>query len=145
MSLKKCIESRGLKSSNLQPGLQALGKHAVCVRTQKRKAAVSIDLDTVLQKSAPNAARWDYGIEMVEGDWTSCVWVEVHPAMSSEVKVVIQKLRWLRDWLSQSAECRSVPHEFYWIATKAGTHIDSTRQRQLNSVGLRMPIQRIEL
>jgi len=138
MSLAVCLQSHGL-SQHLEQGLQALGTHTTCVEMRKRKATASVNLDAALQKSAPNAPRWDYGIEAMDGSQSTCVWIEVHPATSSEVKTVLEKLRWLRGWLSQSSTCRALTHEFYWVATAAGVRIDTARQRQLATAGLKMP------
>jgi hypothetical protein len=144
MSLADCLDSRGL-SQHLQSGLQALGKHTTCVEMRNRKATASVNLDAALKKSAQNAPRWDYGIEAMDGSQSTCVWIEVHPATSSEVKTVLEKLRWLRVWLKQSSTCRAVTHEFHWVATAAGVHIDTARQRQLAAAGLKMPKRRIPL
>lgn len=144
MSLAVCLQSQGL-SQHLRRGLQAMGKHATCVEVRQRKPTASIDLDATLQKVAPHAPRWDYGIEAANGTRATCIWVEVHPATSSDVKTVVEKLRWLQGWLTQSDACRAVAHEFYWVATEAGVRIDSARQRQLAAAGLRMPTRRVVL
>jgi hypothetical protein len=144
MSLAACLQSRGL-SQHLQRGLQALGKHAACLEMRHRKAQASVDLDAALQKSAPNAPRWDYGVDAADRSRPTCVWIEVHPATSSEVKTVVEKLRWLQGWLRQSDACRAATHEFYWVATEAGVRIDTKRQRELAAAGLKMPKRRVVL
>lgn len=62
----------------------------------------SVNLDAALRLHYPNDARWDYGIGIQKGKpWT--LWVEVHPADTSNVDEVLKKLTWLKDWLAHSA------------------------------------------
>jgi hypothetical protein len=63
----------------------------------------SVNLDAALRQHYPNDARWDYGIGIQKGKpWT--LWVEVHPADTSNVDEVLKKLTWLKDWLAHSAQ-----------------------------------------
>lgn len=102
----------------LQSGLQALGKHSAKIHVaQTRALEGSVDIDTCLKKKYPAAHRWDY----VFGYQGKIYYVETHPASSSaEVKIILDKLTWLKEWRKTSA-----PHleelcdasSYHWIAT----------------------------
>lgn len=102
-----------------------------------------------LEECLPEA-RWDYGIGIQRPNATEiAVWVEVHPAKTSEVNTVIEKLRWLKLWLQGHAALLSQmtpPDGFYWIAT-SGVHIlpGSQQARLLAQHKIRMPREVLEL
>jgi hypothetical protein len=66
----------------------------------------SVDVDSALQKHDPNANRWDFAIAYKHSnrDRDSVYWVEIHTANDKEVKVVLNKLRWLRTWLGNDGK-----------------------------------------
>ena len=121
-----------------------------------RRLTGSIDLDSALAQESgyANAPRWDYGIGYRPRRAAECaLWVEVHPASTTNVGEVIRKLNWLRTWLRSEAprlasltagDGRIPP--FVWIAT-AGAHIprNSPQARQLATAGLDMPRKVLEL
>lgn len=91
-------------ASAWQPGLQALGSDSERVRcSNARQLTGSIALDTVLQEQYPNEPRWDYGIGVRRSEREVALWMEVHPAQTSEVDKVLHKLRWLKAWLADFA------------------------------------------
>ncbi|MGL5194454.1 MAG: hypothetical protein ACRC8Y_12785, partial [Chroococcales cyanobacterium] len=66
--------------------------------------------------------------------------VEVHSAKTDEVKTVIKKLEWLKEFLIQEApELNQKPKQFHWIAS-SGNHIlpNSSQSRQLTKSGLKL-------
>src|SRR5271165_1175605 len=78
----------------------------------------SVDIDAGVRAIYPNDNRWDYCFSY-KGE---VFFVEIHPAYTSEVGVVINKLHWLRNWLSVHAPeidrlkaLTVVP--FYWVQT----------------------------
>ncbi len=70
----------------------------------------SVDIDTCLKEKYPHAHRWDY----VLGYSNSVYFVEIHPAKSSEIQVVADKLKWLKDW-KKDTPFRD-DNRFFWIA-----------------------------
>lgn len=76
------------------------------------------------------------------------VWIEVHPALTSEVETVLCKLSWLKSWLRDrgSLELRQMtsPSALYSVATGSGVHIsqNSPQARRLAQSGLRFPCRR---
>lgn len=126
------------------PGLRALGSNSSKVRLGKCDALGSIYLEESIL-----SARWDYGIGIKKDKKIEAVWVEVHPAYTSEVDRVIEKLRWLKDWLRQQAPdlwALTPSNAYYWVATN-GVHItrDSPQARSLAQAGLTMPRRVLEL
>lgn len=139
MNLEDCLNARAL-GSHIQTGLRALGQDRSRVKIRgSRRVSCSVNLDAALQKSFPGASRWDYGVGTVWKGMPEIVWIEVHPATSKDVKTVLGKLAWLKDWLGSFPDpCGRVPSAFYWVATK-DVHIDGCRRRRLAAAGLKMP------
>lgn len=133
-------------------GIQALKRaHRSRVScADPRRLTRSIDLDSALSGEAEyaNEPRWDYGIGYRPARSPErAIWVEVHPASTSNVREVIDKLNWLRTWLREDApRLASLTvsdggiRPFVWIAT-TGVHIprNSLQARQLSTVGLDLP------
>lgn len=76
----------------------------------------SVDIDSATAKLYPHDNRWDY----VLGYDRKAYFVEVHPANSSNVREMLNKLAWLRNWLSKSARALNnikADKAFIWIQT----------------------------
>jgi hypothetical protein len=109
----------------------------------------SVALDDVLKAKYPNDSRWDYGIGLRKGKREAAVWIEVHPASTSEVTWVLTKLQWLKNWLKTQAlplDKLTAAQSYHWVAT-SGVHIrpGSPQARQLQLAGLLSPRSRISL
>lgn len=140
-----------------RPGKQALkGEHRDLIRCRDtRRFTGSIDLEAALADDAQAANLWDYGIGVrLRGDSEHAIWVEIHPAATTEVSTFLRKLAWLQTWLRTEAKALgalSQPSDeietFVWIATDAGVHIrpGSPQARRLQQAGLRLPRQVLEL
>lgn len=138
MNLQQCATARGL-AGHLKVGLQALGSESSKVQVSPGDQAThSLNLDAAIRQQYPNSPRWDFGIGISRGMRHRVAWVEIHPATSGEVQAVINKLNWLRDWISQDPACTGTV-SYHWVATNAGVHIDTARQRRLAAAGLTMP------
>jgi hypothetical protein len=134
----------------------ALGKHAYHAglkaltaahrkRIQQGEARIlgSINLDGALCQRYPNEPRWDYGIGIQKGSKPFAIWVEVHPASTSNVSEVLSKLRWLKEWLSSRATqlhaLTPLQKAYHWIATnEVGISLNSPQARQLAKAGMTM-------
>lgn len=124
MSFKNAVAETLHLENAWRPGLQAL-------RTQDRphiRAADtrllrgSVDVDGALQTQMPNAFRWDFAIGYRHANrQEDCVyWVEIHTADDKEIKVVLNKLRWLLQWLKDGG--RPLSHferDFIWVSSGA--------------------------
>jgi hypothetical protein len=126
-------------------GLKALTvAHRKRIQQGEARILGSINLDGALCQRYPNEPRWDYGIGIQKGSKPFAIWVEVHPASTSNVSEVLSKLRWLKGWLSgQATQLHALTppqRAYHWIATD-GVDItpNSPEARQLAQVGLTMP------
>jgi hypothetical protein len=139
-----------LGASTIQPGLQALGNNGSRVQcTDTRSLIGSVVLDDVLKAKYPNDPRWDYGVGLRKSKREAAVWIEVHPASTSEVTTVLKKLHWLKNWLKNQAptlDKLTAAQSYYWAATN-GVHIrqGSPQARQLQLAGLALPRNRVSL
>lgn len=104
----------------------------------------SVDLDAHAREQYPQENRWDYGIALVKNKEERVVWIEVHPASTTEISCMRKKRDWLRKWLSTKARdlykiTGNILNEYncFWVATN-GIHIPPhTRQyKQLRQEGL---------
>ena len=132
-------------------GLKALtAAHRKRIQQGEARILGSINLDGALCQRYPNEPRWDYGIGIQKGSKPFAIWVEVHPASTSNVSEVLSKLRWLKEWLnSQALQLLKLTPEqeaYHWVATN-GVHIALTTQqaRQLAQAGLTMPREVLKL
>jgi hypothetical protein len=85
-----------------------------------RKLTGSADVDQALQRDQPNAHRWDFAIGYRHTNRAKdCIyWVEIHTASDKEVKVVLEKLRWLRNWLAnEGVLLNDFERDFCWISS----------------------------
>lgn len=88
-----------------RPGKQALNSHSTkVVCADERRITGSIDLDTALQQDQEHAQapRWDYGLgyRPPNGSREFAIWAEVHSAFTGEVRAVVRKLGWLKDYVA---------------------------------------------
>lgn len=94
----------------------------------------------------PEEARWDYVI----GYGQHAYFVEVHSAETSEVKMVLAKLGWLRNWLKtqapELAKMKSSVNTFVWIPSGRVNILPSSPQAmRLNQSGLKlMPVLKLK-
>lgn len=148
-----------LGPSSAHPGKQAFaGTHAGLVTAgDPTRFTASVNLDDSLRDRPKyrHASRWDYGLGFRESPGQECaIWIEVHPASTSEVSTVLNKLAWLKDWLNNEVPelarlCRRTGSatSFHWLATPAGVHIrpGSPQARRLHASGLDMPRRQLVL
>lgn len=140
-----------------RPGKQALrGEHRDLVDCDDpRRFTGSINLEEALAQSTMALGNpWDYGVGFRErSGQETAIWIEVHPAYTSEVSAVLRKLQWLRAWLEKEAPALNVlssgrpDGHFFWLSTATGVHITpgSPQARRLRQAGLPMPQRRLRL
>jgi hypothetical protein len=147
MTFKQAVEATPDVANGFRVGLTALGTHSAKVSVSATKDLQgSIDIDTLTTAKYPNSNRWDYAFAY-KGE---VFFIEVHAANSSEVRTVLRKLQWLKDWLHQEApeinKMRAKKNApFYWIQSK-GFAIPKTspQYRAAESVRLK-PIAKLTL
>ena len=138
-SFQKAVEKTPDISSGYRPGVHALKKsdRSAIVVADTRLLDGSVDIDTAVQEKYPNENRWDYAI----GYSGKVCYVEVHPAYTSEVSVVENKLRWLKIWLKENAPLLdAIPKAtpaFVWAQTGKGAILPrSSQARKLAAMGV---------
>jgi hypothetical protein len=106
----------------------------------------SVDVDQALLASHANDNRWDYGIG-VKNKSEHVAWVEIHPASSSHIQEMIDKLEWLRHWLrSEAPLLRQLTPYFVWVASgKVALTPNSPQRRRVAQAGIHFAGERIEV
>jgi len=142
MTFKEAVEATPNLSGTLQVGLQALrAEDKPHIEAQNtRKLTGSVDVDTALQRIEPSANRWDFGIAYRHTNRKAEVvyWVELHTASDAEVKVVIKKARWLRDWLKADGKrLAAFESDIVWVSSGATTfQLTGPQRKQMAQAGL---------
>jgi len=138
MMFQKAIDDTPELRDTYEPGLQALGNDSKKVHlADPKKCHGSVNIDKHLKTICPNENLWDY----LFGYEDKAYFVEVHPACTSEVQTVINKLAWLKNRMRRwSVLIQNMPKTYHWIATN-GIHIlkDSSEARLLAKAGLSIP------
>ena len=136
---QKAVEGTHDISTAYRRGLQALKRsdRSAFDLADTRLLDGSVDIDTAVQEKYPNENRWDYAI----GYSGKVCYVEVHPAYTSEVSVVENKLRWLKIWLKENAPLLdAIPKAtpaFVWAQTGKGAILPrSSQARKLATMGI---------
>jgi len=102
------------------------------------RLTTSVNIDTALRASQPNAARWDYGVGQRSGDEEIVHWIEVHPASGGNcVSEMQHKLRWLRVWL-HGKPLAEYQRRVVWVASgKCAFNSRDPKLKALAQMGLR--------
>ena len=138
---QKAVEGTPDISTAYRSGLQALkrsDRSSVTVADTKHLDG-SVDIDTAVKEKYPNDNRWDYAI----GYSGKVCYVEVHPAYTSEVSVVENKLKWLKTWLKEKALLldaipKAIP-AFVWAQTGKGAILPlSSQAKRLATLGIKV-------
>jgi hypothetical protein len=120
MSFKQAVEATPDVATGYNIGLTALGAYKSKISvSDTRLLQGSIDIDDCTKEKYPEENRWDYAFAFND----EVIFIEVHTANTSEVRVVLKKLQWLKDWLNQQApEIKKLKTNkrppFYWIQSK---------------------------
>jgi hypothetical protein len=142
VSFKKAVTKTPHLGNAWKPGLQALRAqdrtHLKPEDTQLLQG--SVDVDSALQAAQPNAHRWDFAVGYLHAHWQKdfVYWVEVHTANDTEVKVVLDKLRWLKGWLAGEGKLlNTFERDFIWVSSGATTFtLNAPQSKQFAQLGL---------
>lgn len=139
MTFQQAIEATPDVAAGFKNGLTGLGNHSSKISvTNTNLLQGSVDIDECTITKYPNANRWDY-VFAYKGE---AFFIEVHSANSSEVRTVLKKLQWLKDWLHQQApEINKLKAKsrspFYWIQSKGFAILKTSPQyRAAEGAGL---------
>jgi hypothetical protein len=142
VSFRKAVGKTPRLENAWRPGLQALRTqhrpHLKPEDTQLLRG--SVDVDSALQAEQPNAHRWDFAVGYRHANWQKdfVYWVEVHTANDKEVKVVLDKLRWLKEWLAGEGKLlNTFERDFVWVSSNATTFtLGAPQSKQFAQFGL---------
>lgn len=119
----KAAIDESLDKLNLLPGLQAIieGKSKITAQ-DTRNVLGSVNLDADLCLKYPQDNRVDYAVGYnSDGNIEKVYFVEVHSATASQVSVLMNKARALRDWaLEKSPSLWNInkkEKKLYWVAS----------------------------
>jgi hypothetical protein len=147
MTFKQAVEATPDIATGYKAGLTAMGAYSnrVSVAVTARLQG-SVDIDSCTTTKYPNDNRWDYALSY-KGE---VFFVEVHSANTSEVRTVLRKFQWLKDWLNNKGpEINNLKAKnrspFVWIQSK-NFQIPKNTPQYLAAVkaGL-LPIKQLEL
>lgn len=150
MRFRQAINATPGLSNAYRPGIQALKeadrRRVDCSDT--RRLAGSVNLEGSL--NIAGGPVWDYGIGWRNPARDHAIWIEVHPATSDHVGSMVDKARWLKQWLRTSApDLAGItrPEDGYvWIASGGVSLQRGSRQaRQLAAEGVSFPRERLRL
>ncbi len=117
MAFQQDVQNTPDIETGYKPGLQALGGNSSKINiSDKRHIHGSVDIDSCIKLKYPrdNSNRWDYVFDYKK----ELFFVEVHPAITCEVKVVLNKLEWLKNWLRTQApllDRRKAQEPYHWL------------------------------
>jgi len=143
VTFKNAVEKTPGLQHAWRSGIQALrgmdGQHVDA--EDARRLAGSVNVDAELAQSHANDARWDYAVGHRPANCNGEVvyWIEIHPASSGAVKVVLAKLTWLKSWLQNSApHLQAMEKAFVWVSSgKTSYTLSSPQQKRFALLGLR--------
>jgi hypothetical protein len=146
VTFKEAVEQTPDLKGAWQQGLRALREvdrnHVDAEDTRRIKGSVNVE-----KCLAPNylgERQWDYAVGFHPtnlGDEEVVYWIEVHPAKNGEVKVVLEKLQFLKKWLSQEgAKLNTMRRAFIWVSSgKTSFTLTAPLQKQFALLGLQQP------
>lgn len=140
MSFVDAVRSASEIAECLRDGLQALGSNSRKIEVNStRDLTGSVDIDSCVATSYPNDHRWDY----VFGYKDRIYYVEVHSGTTGQVRVVIAKLNWLKQWRRRSAtslDASQHSSSYHWVSSgKTAITKNSKYSRMLVQHGISGP------
>jgi hypothetical protein len=107
---------------------------------QTRRLSGSVDVESALTPRYRDERQWDYAVGFRPTNTKAEVvyWLEVHPANEGEVRVVLEKLEFLRRWLRENGpKLNAMPKAFIWISSgRTSFTRTSPQQKRLSLAGL---------
>jgi hypothetical protein len=140
MHFKELVEANAALSACAKKGLGAVSKgNKQKIKFKNPKSiSCSVDIDACLKRICPDQSRWDYGF----GVDAKSIFLEVHPATTGEVRVVLKKLAWLKSWMKENCPgFDRTEKSYYWLASgKVAVLANSPQRRLLAGSGLVGPV-----
>ncbi len=136
---KEAVESTNDVKDGYCKGLRALRKtersKVSCGDTGKLDG--SLDIDKKVKALYPDGERWDYAMSY-SGKVCYC---EFHPAETSEVTKMTEKLAWLKHWLKHKApKINALPAytpKYVWVSSGRVNVLPTSREaKKISSSGI---------
>jgi hypothetical protein len=147
ITFKHAVEATPDVKNCYKQGLLALGPYSSKVAvSDTKKLHGSIDIDSCTRTKYPSENRWDYAFAYN----SEVFFIEVHSANTREVKTVLKKFQWLKDWLNQKApeinkmKAKSVS-PFYWVQSKGFAIPKTSPQYRLAQSNGIIPVSNLRL
>ncbi len=104
------------------------------VTANKIELQGSRDIDNQVKAIYPDEPRWDYALSY--GD--NIYFFEVHPAETSEVDKVIDKVKWLKCWLKKQApeidKLSKAEHPYIWVQSGRYAILPTAKEKMKLSI-----------
>ncbi|WNG24159.1 hypothetical protein F0U62_09070 [Cystobacter fuscus] len=140
MSVREALAPGTVLVAAVHPGKRALRKadRERIVESTAARVIDSLDLDTQTAAEHGNENRWDYLLGTSQAG-LPLIAVEVHPANTGEVKVLIAKKRAAEAVLRSALEPGQTVKRWYWIASgKTVITRNTPEARMLDAAGIRL-------
>jgi hypothetical protein len=107
-------------------------------------------VETALRHREPQANRWDFaiGYRHTNQREDSVYWVETHTGSDDQIKVVLKKLEWLKNWLKGDGQhLDKFEGDRIWVSsdhtlfTKGSTQVKMLAQKGLIYAGATLQIR----
>lgn len=142
--LKEAVDETPDVTGNHKKGLMALkgSDRELIIVPDTRKIGGSLDIDSTTKRLYPNAARWDYAVEY-DGE---TFFIEVHPASTTKLDVMLSKLEWLKGWLKTEApridalKAKS-KHPYHWVHTGSSKIVKGSKQYKQLATHKLLPVK----
>lgn len=139
--LAKCAFQVAIEKTEEVKNGFCVGKHAIksidrskVVAANKNRLQGSLDIDSQVKALYPNEPRWDYALSYDD----KIYFFEVHPAETSEVDKVVNKVNWLKCWLKTHApEINQLPKAEYpytWVQSGRYAILPTAREKMKLSI-----------
>ena len=133
MTFRQAVEQTLHLENSWKDGLGALRtQHRSRIRTEDPlRLRGSADVDTALQQVEPNANRWDFAIAYQHTNRTQefVYWVETHTGSDDQIKVVLKKLSWLKNWLqAEGRNMAAFEREIVWVPSGSTSFNKGSKQ-----------------
>ena len=147
MSVGKALRPGTALAAAVHPGKQALRKadRERIVESDAARVIDSLDLDSQTAAEHGSENRWDYLLGTTQSD-LPLIAVEVHPANTGQVKVLIAKKRAAEKVLRSALEPGETVKRWYWISSgKTVITRNMPESRMLDAAGIRLVGSRLHL
>lgn len=135
MIFKDAVEATPHLAGKWKSGLQALRAEdrSHVQPNDPRKLRGSVDVDTALKRVPEHAYahRWDFAIGFQHTNRTGefVYWVETHTGSDSQISVMLDKLKWLQDWLAGDGKpLAGFECDFIWAPSGSTSFTKGARQ-----------------